>query len=264
MASDGATCKQQENELDKLENKEQGKLQQNNNRNKESNNCIESEPHRTQIEARRQPTSSSSTPRRPGDIQNRRRQSLPQFGGKAKAVLGGRIGRAWPTWKLDEMSCASAILCTDLRHPPATHTNTPTHSHNICGSSKYDAEVCMTAIANGCRRGTRGTTSRLMMTEPKRVGRRRREMERRRKQGKRIEIRSLGSLYGRMRFKFRVVVVVESCKKSGLLNHARCKFWHRVQRCTKLDKRIKWQQCHTAHTARGRERARERQRQTEW
>lgn len=84
-------------------------------------------------------------------------------------------------------------------------------------------------------------------------------MQRRRKRSKRIGIRSLGSLYGRMRFKFRVVVVVvESCKKSGLLNHARCKFWHRVQRCTKLDKRIKWQQCHTAHAARERKKERER------
>lgn len=97
-----------------------------------------------------------------------------------------------------------------------------------------------------------------------RVERRRREMQRRRKRSKRIGIRSLGSLYGRMRFEFRVVVVVvvESCKKSGLLNHARCKFWHRVQRCTKLDKRIKWQQCHTAHAARERkkETVRERER----
>lgn len=156
VASDGATCKQQEKELDKLQNKNRENFSKTTTQ-RESNKCIESKPHRTQIEARRQATSSSSTPRRPGDIQNRRRQSLPQFQGG-----WGLIGRAWPTWKLDEMSCASAILCTDLRHPPAyahTHIHSPTHSHNICGSSKYDAEVCMTAIANGCRRGTRGTTS---------------------------------------------------------------------------------------------------------
>lgn len=52
-------------------------------------------------------------------------------------------------------------------HTCDIHPLTYTHTHsdsNICGSSKYDAEVCMTAIANGCRRGTHGTMSRLVMT----------------------------------------------------------------------------------------------------
>lgn len=89
VASDGATCKQQENELDKLENKEQGKLH--NNRNKESNNCIESEPHRTQIEARRQPTSSSSTPRR--HSKQTTTKSTPVWGEGQSSAWGAQRAR---------------------------------------------------------------------------------------------------------------------------------------------------------------------------
>lgn len=44
--------------------------------------------------------------------------------------------------------CLQTATFARIRTPTHTHT----HTHQICGSSKYDAEVCMTAIANGCRR----------------------------------------------------------------------------------------------------------------
>lgn len=121
VASDGATCKQQEKELDKLQNKNRENFSKTTTQ-RESNKCIESKPHRTQIEARRQATSSSSTPRRPGDIQNRRRQSLPQFQG------GWGAHRA----RMANVEAGRNVVC--VRHfvyRLATSTRLRTHTHTL-------------------------------------------------------------------------------------------------------------------------------------